>query len=240
MWDCQKLDNGSYVLERDPSVICFDREEDAKWAWFATLAFIMVLIFTIIPLKLLYNLNNEPKESVYEKELYKKHLGFLYLMYKDEFYYWEPVVEMSRKWFLVLFSTFMPTAGWQAGMDITITCVYWLIHAIYLPYKTNMEDTNGNPVDPDLENNYQHFMFAIQIALIVAMVVYGDYEENPTTGTAVLLTIYFAGVACLLYFFIRFYYRRWRIERESVPTEDDSDVGIGTQMVMMSLENAAE
>jgi hypothetical protein len=124
-------------------------------------------------------------------------------------------------------------------MDITITSVYWLIHAINLPYKTNMEDTNGNPVDPNLENNYQHFMFAIQIALIVAMVVYGDYEDNPTTGTAVLL-IYFAGVACLLYFFIRFYYGRWRIGRESVPTEGDGDVGIGTQMVMMSLENAAE
>ena len=176
---------------------------------------------------------------MHEKELYKKNLGFLYLKYKDEFYHWEPVVEMSRKWLLVFFSTFMPTAGWQAGMDISITCVYWLIHARCLPYKTNVEDVNGNPIDPELENNYQHFMFAIQIALMIAMLVYGVNENDPTTGTAVLLTIYFAGVACLLYFFIRFYYRRWRIGRESVPTDDDGDVGIAIEIVGMGVENAA-
>jgi hypothetical protein len=59
-------------------------------------------------------------------------------------------------------------------------------------------------------------MFAIEIAFLIAMLLYDAHESNPTTGTAVLLTIYFAGVACLIYFFFRIYRRLWQIRREAV------------------------
>ena len=45
-----------------------------------------------------------------DDESTKKRLGFLFLKYKDEYWWWDPVVEMSKKWMVVFWSIFMPTA----------------------------------------------------------------------------------------------------------------------------------
>jgi hypothetical protein len=106
---------------------------------------------------------------------------------------------MSRKWFIVFFSAFMPTGYWQATMDIVITLLYWGLHAGCLPYRTDWVDEDGNPSDPDLENHLQHYMYAIQIMMIVAMMAHSSYDEDPDAGGTVLLVIYFLGVVALGY-----------------------------------------
>ena len=127
--------------------------------------------------------------------------------------------EMGRKWFLVFFSTFMPTGEWQAAMDITITVVYWGLHAWCLPYRTDWKDENGNPADPDPENNLQHYMYAIQILIVVTMSAHSRYSENPNTGGAVLLAFYFLGVVFLVYNIYKITMRQRR-RNELVPAED--------------------
>ena len=147
---------------------------------------------------------------------------------------------MSRKWFVVFFSTFMPTSGWQAGMDIAITCVYWFIHAKHLPYRTDWKDSDGNPADPDLENNLQHFMFAIQISVIIGMLAYESYQDNPKTGAAVLLVIYFAGVAALGYCIIRIMLRQYHRKKEAVPTEEEGEMDTSLEMVKTAKDGTTE
>jgi cbb3-type cytochrome oxidase subunit 3 len=141
-------------------------------------------------------------------------------------WYWEPVVEMSRKWCVVFFSTFMPTGQSQAALVIVITLVYWYLHYMHEPYRTDWKDSEGNPADPDLENNLQHYMYAIQIVMVIAMMSYESYEDNPDAGGAVLLTIYFIGVAVLVYGIAKTMQRQ-RNRSKMLATEDAEEEAQG-------------
>ena len=46
MWDCVPLGDGSYVLQADPSIECFD-SSDGKWIGFATMALVLVIGYTM-------------------------------------------------------------------------------------------------------------------------------------------------------------------------------------------------
>ena len=97
----------------------------------------------------------------------------------------------------------MPTGELQATADILITLVYWYLHWKYLPYRTDWKDADGNPADPDLENNLQHYMYATQVIMVVAMLLNVKVQDDPEAGAALLLFIYFAGVAFLGYSIVR-------------------------------------
>ena len=49
MWDCVKLDDGSYGLESDPSIVCFNAYEDNQWGGFAFLAILLLIMYTSFP-----------------------------------------------------------------------------------------------------------------------------------------------------------------------------------------------
>ena len=216
LFRCTDVGLNDYVMDAEPSVACFDSGE--YWAYAAG-AIVVLLLCTYMPYKLYDNLRYELYSSQHSKLEHEKNMGFLYLKYKPEYWYWEPVVEMSRKWFLVFFSAFMPTGEWQAAMDITITVVYWGLHAWCLPYRTDWKDENGNPADPDLENNLQHYMYAIQILIVVTMSAHSSYSDNPDTGGAILLVFYFLGVVFLVYSIYKTTMRQRR-RNELVPAED--------------------
>ena len=89
MWDCVQLEDGTYVLESEPSVVCFDSSENEKWPSFATLSFFLLLFYCSYPAILFIDL----KENLGNE----KRVGFMYLKYNDENWYWDPVMEMSKK-----------------------------------------------------------------------------------------------------------------------------------------------
>ena len=78
---------------------------------------------------------------------------------------------------------------------------------------------NGNPADPDLENNLQHYMYAIQILIVVTISAHSSYSDNPDTGGAILLAFYFLGVVFLVYSIYKTTMRQRR-RNELVPAED--------------------
>jgi len=255
LWDCIELEDGTYVMQSDPAIKCFwgdieiptfrGFEDDTEpviegrtplyntvimpngdWPFYAPPALILAMLCTYMPYKLYINLRYELNDSHHTKLEHEKNMGFLYMKYKPEYWYWEPVVEMSRKWFVVFFSTFMPTGQSQAALDIVITLVYWYLHYMHEPYRTDWKDAEGNPADPDLENNLQHYMYAIQIVMVVAMMSYESYEDNPDAGGAVLLAIYFIGVAVLVYGIAKTMQRQ-RNRSKMLATEDTEEEAQG-------------
>jgi len=222
MWDCQSFGayTGGYVLKADPNISCFqdderwmppddprathgDHEANMEHIFNASIALILLLACTYLPFKLYDGLRYELFSSHHSKLEHEKSMGFLYLKYKPEYWYWEPVVEMSRKWFLVFFSTFMPTAALQATMDIVIILVYWGLHAWCLPYRTDWVDAEGIPADPDLENKMQHYLYGLQLTMIIVMSAHSSYDKNPDVGGAVLLFVYFLGIGWIAYAIVR-------------------------------------
>ena len=205
MWDCTAAAGDRWYIQSNPSEECFGnfdvtlRIYDNGWEQHAGISLILVLVCTYIPFKLYDNLKYELFISEHSKLDHEKNMGFLYLKYKPEYWYWEPVVEMSRKWLLIFFSTFLPSGELQAIADIVIILVYWGLHARYLPFRTDWKDEDGNPADPDLENNLQHCMYAIQLLIIIVIFAHSSYEDDPNVGGAVLLVFYFLGIVFLGY-----------------------------------------
>ena len=127
-------------------------------------------------------------------------MGYLYLKYKDEYWYWDPVVEMSKKWMIVFWSTFMPTGDSQAAMEIVIVVIYWYIHASYLPFKTDWKDDRDNLLPEKmqhLENNLQHWMYCAEFLILVGMISFfrdGEGTDARDAGTVILFIIYFGAM----------------------------------------------
>ena len=233
IWDCKKLENGSYVLQSKPSILCFTRivrfdmsrygdggYETYYWYFVASIAMVLALLTTYMPYKLYKNLRYELEEANQDESECIKSMQFLCTKYKPEYWYWEPVVEMPRKWFVVFFATFMPTGQSQAAMDIVVTLGFWYLHYKHEPYRTDWKDAHGNPADPDLENNLQHYMYAIQIFIVVAMMSYESYEENPDVGGAVLLFFYFTGIILLAHAIFKLMMRQHNRNNVSVSSDD--------------------
>ena len=235
MWNCEKLDNDTYVLKSNPSIICFDHDINPRWTYYAVIAFFLALImFPLVPIVFGYMINKEILNA--DNPSFVNSCDFLYKKYKEKNIYWELNVEMPRKWLIVFFSTFMPTSDWQAGMEITIICVYWVIHAICLPYRTDWKDSKNEPVSPHLENNLQHFMYAIQLSLIVGMLISDGNKDNTNTEAIVLLIIYFLGIAGLNYCIIRTIYRQY--SRKS--KDDNNDMGCKSMCILTITEEISD
>ena len=220
-----------YRLRSDPNTTCFTK----KNLIFSILAGIMLLICTYLPYKIYDGLRYELQQSNHSQLEHEKNMGFLYMKYKPEYYWWEPVVEMSRKYLIVVFAIFMPTGQLQAIASMVITLIYWGLHAKYLPYRTDWKDADGNPADPDLENNLQHYMYAIQVVIVIVMMSHESYKKDPDVGGAILLFIYFTGVAFLGYSILRTTVRQIK-RNKIIPTneEEDKEAGKLSKSVQMA------
>ena len=196
-WDCVKLrteyNRDIWILESDPGVKCFDYDNLSGGP--AIIATIMLLMFSAFPYVLYYQMKNKRDD-----ESTKKKLGFLFLKYKDEYWWWDPVVEMSKKWMVVFWSTFMPTADTQVAMEIVIVVIYWYIHAKNLPFKTDWKDNKGNLL-PDkmqhLENNLQNWMYCAELMILVGMMLFfrdGEATDARDAGTVILFIVYFGAI----------------------------------------------
>ena len=192
MWDCIKLEDGSYVLESDPNIKCFD---GGKWAWMATLSFFMLLIYIFLPPSYLWNaLKSSNRSSDESKDKY----GWLYLRYKekDDYWSWEPCVEMPKKFFVVFWSTFMPEQHSQSAMILVNLLWFWFFHAVCQPYN------DQHTLFPNLENNLQNYLYGFEVTLLIGMWIYSSVGGNENVAISVFLIIYFIGVLNILYHII--------------------------------------
>ena len=92
IWDCVELEDGSRVMEVAPDIVCFHAD---SWAGFAFLSLVLILCSSFFPLVILGELNGAQNSR--DDDDTKIRLGFLYLKYKDDYYWWEPCVEMPKK-----------------------------------------------------------------------------------------------------------------------------------------------
>ena len=215
MWDCVELGDGDvtmYVVESDPSIECFTA--DVEWAVFATLAFSLLLLFLAFPCFLYVQLKSKTDD-----ESSRRRLGYLYLKYKDEYWWWDPVVEMSKKWMFVFWSIFMPTGYSQVAMQMIIVIIYWYVHAKNLPYRTNWKDIRGNLLPEkmqNLENNLQHWMYCAEFLILLGMLSFFHDEvatDARDAGTIILFIIYFGAMMWIGINIIRVWLRQ-RVQDE--------------------------
>jgi len=235
MWDCVPIKDGFYVLEWDPNIRCFD---GGKWGGMAALAFFMLLIYIFIPPLYLMDKISDKKLSTEESEA---RFGFLYLPFKKTHHSWIPMHEMPRKFFLVFWSTFMPTEDSQFGMMLATLLFFGIIFWGEFPYKLKKENQH-----PNLENKLQVWMNLHEILMLIGMYLYSNHKRffnfNPSDddtfeyyGALILLIIYFFAI---LYIIITIY------ELEEIKREESDDLedeeGEKEETVMEMIEIALE
>ena len=189
------------VLESNPSVMCFS-DEDPNWRGLATLSFFYIILFSSFPFILLYDLwdNNSKLEA---DEVVQKRLGFLYLKYKRKFPYWDPAVDMPKKWLIVFFNTFMPTGESQAAMSIVIIVIFWAAHALAEPFRIDYDRVDS----PNLENRLQHLSYACELFMVIFILIFAATEED-LAATIILSIIYFTVLIAMGYGFVIAWYRQ--------------------------------
>jgi hypothetical protein len=103
----------------------------------------------------------------------------------------------------------------------------------YMELLRNWKDEDGNPADPDLENNLQHCMYAIQLLIIIVMFAHSSYEDNPNVGGAVLLVFYFLGIVFLVYAIGRSMLRQNARKKVIENTDDKENIELSTLSKML-------
>merc|ERR1711963_1190170 len=81
IWDCFPLSDDTYVVESDPSIQCFST---GKWWVFASLALVLLFLYTVYP----YLLYRQIKLMDRSSESAQKGFGHLYTRFKTEIWYW--------------------------------------------------------------------------------------------------------------------------------------------------------
>lgn len=138
IWDCVELEDGSRVMEVAPDIVCFHAD---SWAGFAFLSLVLILCSSFFPLVILGELSGAQNSR--DDDDTKTRLGFLYLKYKDDYYWWDQCVEMPKKWLVVFWATFMPSGEAQAAMEIVTIGLFWGLHALNAPFKDDWRDNKG-------------------------------------------------------------------------------------------------
>jgi len=217
MWDCIKLDNKDYVLEDNPSIICFN---GGKWTTFAIIASFMLLIYIFgSPLGLMSVISNSDYENI------EKRFGWLFLKFTYPKKSWEFKVQMPKKFFMVFWTTFMPEQHSQSSMILASLLFFWYLHGKNRPYKEDHE------LYPKLENDLEHWLYMFEIILLIGMWVYSCIGGNENIAITIFLIVYFLGVFVIVYHIILL---KRRLKKNEDTKKNDKSENI-VELVEMSL-----
>ena len=184
LWDCVPLEDGTYVLEWDPDIQCF--EGDA-WTGMATIALCLFSVYIFFPPLFFFWLLAKERHLPNSTEVID--VDWIKDRYKPDFIYWEPMVVMPKKFFLLFWATFMPDQHSQAALTLITLMIFWSIHAYNRPYN------NVHKSSPELENNLKNWLYSFEVALLVGMWIYSSIGGNGTIATLIFMFIY--GVALI-------------------------------------------
>ena len=134
-------------------------------------------------------------------------------------------MEMSKKWILVFWSTFLPSGDTQFSMIFLTICAYWFVHYRCEPYHTNWK------IHANLENEMQHLYYAFEILLLAVTYMYSKIGGDGSAWTAVLLCIYFSAVVMMILKCIAFW-KRYKAHKGIEDKKNMSKVkSIGNELV---------
>lgn len=240
IWDCVELEDGSYVMEVAPDIVCFHAD---SWAGFAFLSFVLILCSSLFPLVIFGELNDAQNRR--DNDDTKTRLGFLYLKYKDDYYWWDTCVEMPKKWLVVFWATFMPTGETQAAAEIVTIGLFWGLHALNAPFKDDWRDSKGRLIASsqmqNLENNLQHWMYAAEILVILGMLIFFDLADDiDDVGLVVLFVIYFTAILIIVYHVFRIWVRQNDRDKQVGGGNAKYEKGSVSQGIEMVFEGIAE
>ena len=129
-------------------------------------------------------------------------MGFLYLKYKEGCYWWDPVVEMPKRWLILFWATFMPTAVNPATMQIVFLCAFCIAHYMYMPYKDDWCDYNDEVIDDyysqNIENHLQLYMYVLEILLVASLVIAERIDSYTNVWIIIFCTCYFVALLVLV------------------------------------------
>ena len=95
---------------------------------------------------------------------------------------------MDKKWFVVMWEVFMPTADYQFAMLLATTLGYWALHFYCRPF--GQEDF----VDGEIENGLQHWLYGFEVLLLVALFVSPHLQMDDSLWTTLLCIMFFGEI----------------------------------------------
>ena len=122
----------------------------------------------------------------------QKGFGHLYTRFKPEIWYWGLAVEISKKWFMVFWYSFLPTGALQFSMILSTLMLYWLFHFKCAPYHTNWK------IHATLENDMQNWLYFFEVLFLITSFVYSKIGGNEFLWTVGLSCIYFSSVIMMM------------------------------------------
>ena len=152
-FDCIKIGNGKSRMEQDLSIACYD----PSW-----IALVMPVLWVgywlhLWPSFLKGSLTDARNRSSFE---IKQRFGDIYLKFKEDKWWWEVSVEFPKKWLMVIWEVSIPDSRWQFGLCIATLIIFWWLHTRHEPYNDELH------TDRDIENKLQHYLYALEVALL--------------------------------------------------------------------------
>ena len=220
LWDCVQTESG-YVLDSDGTKSCMS-DGTKQWQAYSKIALVIAFFTSLIPAIMYAKLWFVSSQKRADDYTTIHSMGFLYLKYKEDCYWWDPVVEMPKRWFILFWATFMPTAVTQAIMQIVFLCAFCIAHYKYMPYKDDWCDDNGDVIDDyfsqNIENHLQFYMYALEILLVVSLVIAEKIGSYTNVLIIIFCTLYFVAILVLV-INVLYIFRRQR-KRDRVVTSE--------------------
>eukprot|EP01112_Ceratiomyxa_fruticulosa_P018928 TRINITY_DN6123_c0_g1_i3.p1 TRINITY_DN6123_c0_g1~~TRINITY_DN6123_c0_g1_i3.p1 ORF type:complete len:898 (-),score=136.84 TRINITY_DN6123_c0_g1_i3:76-2769(-) len=134
LFNCKSI-NGTSYLEQDYTILC----HSSRWYSYLVGTIIMI-VFWLVGVPLIFFITLTHNKAKLRRQTILLRFGFLYLYYKDRFYYWE-IVELLRRLFLTAIIVLIDRGSQtQFVVSLLVSFVACLAQVILLPF----EDKNDN------------------------------------------------------------------------------------------------
>ncbi|KNC50937.1 uncharacterized protein AMSG_12051 [Thecamonas trahens ATCC 50062] len=133
LFDCTKLPNGTFVLDADMGVVCFESE----WIELLPYGLFAVVVYVIGLPAILFTLLCRARHSLQTSEV-RSRLGVLFLNFQPQFYLFEVLLLLKRLAVVATAMFFSDLHVWLLTIFMVVFAVFAGIQLKYEPYKLQM------------------------------------------------------------------------------------------------------